>query len=201
VQHGFEVAYIGRWKGIRMNQETISKEQQEFTEALIEFEKAEAPQPKTLNDLSWIAREIKALRNRISMTEQYRAAEIEKIASCAGAIIEKREEQVEKLTVLAMNFLKSEGYCYADKKLRSFELAGIGKFAFSTSRESVNADDYNDMTIKQKDAWHKKRPEFTISKLSISPVKSAIMTAMTEGKEVPGFSINHKHETFKFKAE
>ena len=189
-----------------MNQDAMTKEQREFEDALIEFEKAQAPEPKTLNDLSWIARQIKALEYRIAMTQTYRATEIEKIAACAGDIIEKKQEQINSLTIMAMNFLKSEGYCYADKKLRTFSLPGLGKFAFSTTRESVNIDDYNDLSDDEKTQLQKEFPQRFNAFVKISPNKTNILAELTNivdnvVPQLKGFHINHKQETFKFKGE
>lgn len=181
--------------------ETVSREQLDFENALIDFEKAQAPKPKTLTDLSWIARQITALERRIAMTQKYRAIEVERIASCAGDIIEKKQAQIDSLTIMAMNFLKTEGYCYDNKKLRTFHLEGIGKFAFSTSRESVNADDYNDFDDGKTEAWHIAHKNFSVTNVRVTANKTLIMSELKDGKKVPGFRINQKQETFKFKEE
>ena len=161
----------------------------------------EIQEPKELTDLSWIGRAIAANSNQITLIKEFRDREVEKIKACCDQKIEKLTEDSSYKEGMASVVMKTHGYTYDDKKMRKYEMPGIGVFRFSITRESVDTDEYDALSAEDKTALQEDRPPYYKKKITVSPDKAMIATDLREGLIVHCFKLKPKFEKFEFKGE
>ena len=156
----------------------------------------EIQEPKELTDLSWIGRAIAANSNQITLIKEFRDREVEKIKACCDQKIEKLTEDSSYKEGMASVVMKTHGYTYDDKKMRKYDMPGIGVFRFSITRESVDSSEWDadDGDIFVDHALLK-------TKTTITPDKKAILVRLKEGATIEGFKLKPKFEKFEFKGE
>ncbi len=180
-----------------MNQNT-----QMVDESLVDLETGEvldalstALADKTvIEDLPRYARALRTIEARMALVKKYRAEETERIQSICDAKIDKFEDSQRILTSTVKGLMEATGNLQLD-------YPGLGGFKFGLSRESVNTDEYDDLSLDEKDLFQSVNCGWFRTKTSVTPDKKKIKATLDSGEAVPGFSLNRRHETFTFKVE
>lgn len=161
----------------------------------------EIQEPKELTDLSWIGRAIAANSNQITLIKEFRDREVEKIKACCDQKIEKLTEDSSYKEGMASVVMKSHGYTYDDKKMRKYDMPGIGAFRFSVTRESVDSSEYDGLGKEERAKLQNDLPTLFKKKTTTSPDKDFIATKLKQGIGVMCFKLKPKFEKFEFKSE
>ena len=148
-----------------------------------------------IEDLPRYARALRTIEARMAMIKKYQDEETERIQAICDAKLDKFADSKRILVSTAERLMKGSG----SEKL---DYPGLGVFRFGLSRESVNDDTWaENFDDDMKDIIQKQHPSLIDVRRILKPDKKAIKAELKEGKEIPGFSLNRKHETFTFKVE
>lgn len=147
-----------------------------------------------VEDLPRLARQLRAILKRMDMIEDYRDQETERIRAICNAKMVTLEASYSQLMAMSEGLMKEAGK-------ERLEYPGLGVLRFGQTRESVNDDEFLILDDGTKDAMPKQYPSLFVIKTTSRPDKKAIMVELKSGRDIPGFRINKKRETFVFKAE
>lgn len=152
--------------------------------------------PLDNKDLPLIARQMRALKNRIETIESFRNQEAERIMSICTEKMIRLENQFIYFEELARRMV-------ANTPKRRVEYPGLGVFRYRKMPDKVNTDGYDEMNDEQKlDVQMTDKGCFK-RVVTVTPIKKEIMTRFKDDFQVApaGFTIEVGGEKFEFKAE
>ena len=147
-----------------------------------------------VEDLPRLARQLRAIEKRAEIIVEYRDQEVARIRAICNRKLGVLGDSQSRLMAFAEGLMRGTGK-------ERLEYPGLGVLRFGATRESVSDIEFLAFDEGARDAMPKQYPSLFVTKTITRPDKKAIMAELKNGRDIPGFKINQKRETFLFKAE